>query len=337
MDNNFIIVINDSDPQKWPKALWNDFLEDGVRASIFYNPVNLNCKFDKKMFHLHFSNSCNSIFWLPFKSVWTKKISFQNSFSDCKRNFLIFQSNVKVPPLYLKEMKKNYDLKIILYFPDTIEKLTKCRNKRELVRYFQYYSIDKAFSFDIEDCKKYGLSFFDLYSDSYSSNITPFYEKSDIFYAGNMRNKERYQILSKISQMPIISDFYLSNVPQCKISKKNSSIPIKFNQYLSYPEVISHVLSSNCLLELVNPGQVGNTLRFNEAVVNKKLLLTNNPNVLHQKYYNSDYIFYFSKIEDININWIVKRRKIDYNYKGDFSGFQLITKILDSFDNSLLL
>ena len=37
------------------------------------------------------------------------------------------------------------------------------------------------------------------------------------------------------------------------------------------------------------------------------------------KYYDARYMKYFKNIDDIDIEWVKRREKVDYGYKDDFS------------------
>lgn len=100
------------------------------------------------------------------------------------------------------------------------------------------------------------------------------------------------------------------------------------NQYVSYREVLRKAVRTNCILDVIQKGQSALTLRPYEAVVYKKKLLTNNPNIFEFPYYNPSYMHYFEKIEEIDWEWVLREESIDYNYAGDFSPIHLVSKLV---------
>ena len=95
----------------------------------------------------------------------------------------------------------------------------------------------------------------------------------------------------------------------------------------SYEEVLGGVLRSKVILEILQEGQSGPSLRYYEAVCYNKKLLSNNPNIVHFPYYDSRYMRYFSSPEDIDIAWITEDCDVDYHYKGDFSPVNMLDLI----------
>ena len=60
-------------------------------------------------------------------------------------------------------------------------------------------------------------------------------------------------------------------------------------------------------------------MRYKEAVMYNKKLLTNNSNVNLLPCYNPKYIKYFEKPEDIDIDWLLRREPVIYDYQMEFS------------------
>lgn len=99
------------------------------------------------------------------------------------------------------------------------------------------------------------------------------------------------------------------------------------NSKISYPQVVSRVKSSNCVLEVLQTNQKAQSLRYFEAIAYNKKLLTNNPGIVELPYYDDRYMRAFKNIEDIDVDWVRAREKIDYKYKGEFSPLGIIEYI----------
>lgn len=320
--NKFFVVINGGNSDNWSCKIWDDIKDE---AKICLNPIKTDNKVLRLLHKLHFSNKVNNIINIPFKQIWTKLLSISESeFSENDTIYIIFQSNIKFPAKYLKYIKSKYKCYIILYLPDTVRKLGIANNLKQFNAYIENNYIDLCFSFDKKDCKEFGTNLFDVYSSQnlYNRNIN-----SDLFYVGNCRNKMRLEKLLNIFKYlenKILCNFYIFGVKSDKMEYKNN---IKYNQYLSYNEVIDNVLASNCILELVNENQTGNTLRFKEAICFNKKLLTDNSNVKKSKYYNRNYIKVFNNFNQIDFKWIKEEVDVEYNYLGDFSPRNLLNII----------
>ena len=98
---------------------------------------------------------------------------------------------------------------------------------------------------------------------------------------------------------------------------------------IPYEKMLGEELSSNVLLEVVVPGVgAGETLRYREAVMYGKKLLSNSPTIRQMPFYNEKYMRYFDDIHSIDIDWIKERVSCEYGYRGEFS--------IDSFCREIL-
>jgi hypothetical protein len=213
--------------------------------------------------------------------------------------------------------------------PDTIKNLGIASNRKAFERYCRYYAIDQVFSFDKQDCKKYNLNFFDMYSLNGNRVTMPSEETCDVFYVGNCRSKSRYNNLLKIYEKfrkDIRCEFHIVGVD---LDEQMYSREIIYNKMMTYSDVIKKIHCCDCILEIVNDGQDGNTLRFKEAVCYNRRLLTNNQSVKKTKYYNSKWIQVFETPEQIDVGWLTQKTKVDYQYKGEFSPMGLLQRIVE--------
>lgn len=113
-------------------------------------------------------------------------------------------------------------------------------------------------------------------------------------------------------------------------SKKQHNDVIRYYSggWIPYEKVLADVLNSDVILEVVQEGQRGPSLRYYEAVCYNKRLLTNNPDIKSFPYYDSRYMKIFKDADDIDLNWIKKKQKIDYRYRGDFSPLNMLDVVM---------
>ena len=100
------------------------------------------------------------------------------------------------------------------------------------------------------------------------------------------------------------------------------------DEWIPYEKVLAGVLNSNVVLEILQSGQNGPSLRYYEAICYNKKLITTNRRAMDLPYYNPQYIKSISGPEDIDIEWIKKKENVDFGYRGDFSPIHLIEAIL---------
>lgn len=88
-----------------------------------------------------------------------------------------------------------------------------------------------------------------------------------------------------------------------------------------YKSYLSIVQKSNCIVDIVQKGQIGLTMRVMESLFYNKKLLTNNPDIVNYPFYREDNIFILGKDDIATItNWL----NIPYNtsveqYCNDYS------------------
>ncbi|NZA40363.1 hypothetical protein [Eubacterium callanderi] len=153
--------------------------------------------------------------------------------------------------------KKNKKIRVIFWYSNPINKSV---NPKKV---FEKYC--KKWSFDEQDCLKYNLQ----------RNTQYFYKKIlvqrntikyDVFFLGN--EKGRGEILEKLAEefisMGIKFYFHI-------VRDKTSSGKFEYKAPLKYEKVLDYISQSNAILEIMQNGQNGLTLRPLEALfLNKK-------------------------------------------------------------------
>lgn len=198
----------------------------------------------------------------------------------------------KSSPNFMKILNKNYKSKKKLFIWDD---LRYDRRSEELISYF-----DKVYSYCPEDANKFKL----IYRPSFYTKI--FVDENekkdlDIFYIGNMRERERTIIIKKIDELfPNLN----------KKIKLCGSFKLKYlNRYLSVDtykkyfiqeqfnikELSEFYKSSKSILDITIKSQIGLGLRPIEAIGAKCKLITTNGNIKNYDFYNENNIFVLNK------------------------------------------
>lgn len=277
---------------------------------------------------IHFSYKLNSLINLPLKGLWYK-IDYDKFSKNDKYIFIVTDGVLGNPDisLYKKIKKKVKNSNFVLYTVDSID----LKQNTGIRRYFRNKLWDYVYTFDYQDSKKYDLEFlnYHYYSNKkMKKNDNP---KYDLYYI-SMIKKERFD-----NEIKLVKELEVNNI-NCNVDFFNrenidtsSYSKIRGINFLTkkkpYNEVLKEIENSNCILEILQPGQKGQTLRYFEAVVYNKKLLTNNENIKNMPFYNPKYMKIFNTIDDIDFKWVRKREKINYNYNNEFSPIHFIKEI----------
>lgn len=156
---------------------------------------------------------------------------------------------------------------------------------------------DLVVSYDKGDAAKHGF----LYYPTFLSAVSlPSCGKGhyDVTFCG--ASKQRYDLIVRtyetLVSRGIECDFMVSRLQPGQ--KKTEGI--RYIRYLiPYREYLSHVMRSDCLLEIMQDNATGYTLRTWEAILYDKVLLTNNRAIKEAPFYNPEQFIYFETPDDI--------------------------------------
>ena len=213
---------------------------------------------------------------------WYKNLKNNNT-------IVIFQDGCTLRFKLRKIIKKNNNAYIYLWNPAFD------------VKYFDKIVLqnNKTYSFDLDDSKKYGLKYIDTFYVPTKITFKPL--EFDLLFVG--QDKGRKQILDTIKNKFIENGLnpYIY-IPQSK------------DEYLSYDQYLNLLAKSKVLLEIVQKGQSGSTMRMMEALFYKKKIITNNNQVRKFPFYNSSYIYIIEDINNIDFKSIMDFIKIESNF-----------------------
>lgn len=274
-------------------------------------------------------NKCNSVIELPFNNLWFQYYDIFDVILRCSHLIVVDGALNQLNISELKQCKKiNPNIKISLYLLNSISSkspvLKGVRKKSHL------FSWDYIFTFDHKDAEKYGYIYAGFMYYSKHTLIPISKIKYDAHFVGGLKGNRTDLICSVYSYLRnhgVICDFNLMHS-----SDKEGSILEGVNYYYGwrpYDEVLQKVNESNCIVEILQEGQQGSTLRYFEAVCYNKKLLTNNPSITSFPFYDSRYMMYFSRVEDIDFDWIKKQEVVDYNYNNEFSPKTFVNLIVN--------
>ena len=148
------------------------------------------------------------------------------------------------------------------------------------------YSIE-GWSWDLQDCKLYNLNY---NKPSFNKELLhrSNSNKYDVCFIG--KEKGRYETVARLQKLLEKMGFicYIKIMP-------NYSFLLKFRSYyskpISYEDYLDIVASSRCIIDLVQEGQAGTTMRVLEALFSQKKLITNNVSLASYDFYDKQNIF----------------------------------------------
>ena len=254
--------------------LYYDLIKDDrvsyycVNKPIDNNVINI-------LRRVHLSNRVNKVVDLPGKDYWNIKILNGIEKDTC---VIITTGDLAViSEKLLKKIKKKAG-KLVLIIVDSMH--ANSVHMKNVIPIILSFDWDLVLSYDIKDCLEYGFNYLGENYYSVVSDIVPSLKKSDIYYIGsNKANRDEYIIrLQEIMiNNNIKCNFNLintkSDMEEYNKLKNNGLTVSRVN--VPYKRVLSEVMGSNCILEVLQKGQKTQSIRYFEAVCYNKKLLTN--------------------------------------------------------------
>ncbi len=279
----------------------------------------------KAMYRVHNSGIANKLFKLPFRSLWYKYLFDAKNIGEGYNHFIFWDSNPHVySPDFLKWIRNKVpNSTLTIYFANSM----KYRTFRDMAYFKKYF--DLLYTSDTKDASDTGMILWGrgLYSkqNKYCSDYSAL--KNDIFFVG--LDKGRGEFLKK---------YY------CMLNEKGLSLDFTvvgiddppdgmFTDRITYDEVLNKIKESKAIFEVVLEGIEMPTMRFSEAIVYNKILITNSPAVKRTSYYPSPSIYFYERPEDLMSMEIDWNQKVDYQYNGERSPLHFLTDISNRIGN----
>ncbi len=168
----------------------------------------------------------------------------------------------------------------------------------------------KMFTFDESDALEYDFTKINqIYrypmKDEFPEPVTE--DNGCVFFVGN--DKKRSSTLSEYVSLFVSAglkcDFHIlrtKNTP-----KEENLEPYYSKEWVSYPEYLKRARQSMCMLEILQNGQSGMTVRTLEALFFNKKLITDNKSALGFPFYHPDNIYILDKNCNDNLIDFMKR------------------------------
>lgn len=301
-----------------------------------YNRLDINkCMFkktDNRMVDIfrkiHTNKKISKYVYIPFRDIWFPYNEIRKKIKD--NGVLLTNSMAMSMPtinFWIKLRKEYPHTKFVLLLVDPMH--AKSGHMVEVRKRLKTIKWDLVLSYDKYDCEEYGFEYIGLNYYSKYSGIKPSNNTSDLYYISSVKTG-RSELLRKIFKRSkvagIISLFKIYSL------WRNVDYGKPIRRIQPYEDVVADILSTNCILEILQDGQKSQSLRYLEALAYNKKLLSNNPNLNKLPGYDARYMKYFEKVDDVDWNWVKKKENIHFKLHRDFSSANIIsilTKVLE--------
>ncbi len=285
---------------------------------------------------IHTDPRWRDLLYLPGRDYWERHLLTNINKDTC---FLFTTEAITFLSENLLMQIKNHQArpKMVLLIMDSLHAHSAhLKWARKLIDNFPW---DVRLSYDARDCKEFGFDYMGCNIYSFDTNSKPSNFVSDLYYIGREkagRNAYIKCMYEYFDERDVICNFHLTDKKYCAykyIGKSKHGLKYHLLSQEKYNNVLSDVLSTNCILEVVQKGQKAQTARYYEAVCANKKLLTNNHYVKELPFYDERYMKVFDNLYDIDVDWIKRREHIDYGYNGEFSPVRILD-ILQKMENA---
>lgn len=290
--------------------------------------------FIKFLRKIHLSKEIANHVKLPLKRIWYEPITIHSDSNH--KNFIVVvdMALAELSAASFNNLRNDKTSKKILLFLNSSNSDVFKRIKNDINK----IGWDKIYTFDAKDAEKFGYedAGYCYYSKHSVDSLNIFIPdvRTDIYYVGALsesRNKTIFDTYSKLKTNYVKSEFHLMVPLKNKYDHFPYDNEIDYfttdKGLIPYDEILGAVLQTNTILEIVQKGQSGPTLRYFEAVCYNKKLLSNNPYVVNFPFYNEKFMKIFRTPEDIDIEWLKEDIRIDYHYNNEFSPLHLLEKV----------
>lgn len=166
------------------------------------------------------------------------------------------------------------------------------------------------YSYDCNDCKKYGLEFNTImYDPDLGLDATTEQAQYDVLFLGFL--KDRKDKILSLYQILLQSELRAHFVIVDK-TKQCNSLPFDIRDcYVSYVDYLNMLKKSRAILDITQKGQNGFSMRVMESIYLGKKLISTNTALLNADFYNPNNILVVD-VENVDTHAIQEFMNIDF-------------------------
>ena len=307
---NYIVICRDNEIYDYAYSDLNK------NTNSYFDNHFPHSKLKRMLYIISFSSKLSRFFKHTGKHFWIKKrIEFlkkkTNRFVQKKLPicFVLFSDCLVLEKYdFSDELRREFtDCKIVYFFQDIVSKDTFKKKFLEMQR----KKVDAIISFDYMDAEKYGLYFYNI---PYSTPIELNSKKNiyDICFVGlaKDRMKEILDAYEYLSGKGLKCDFHIVGA---KDSEKKYGNVIDYCKPMNYYQYLNVLNQSKCILEIIQKGGTGSTIRVDEAIMYNKYLLSNNENLVKNAFYCSEYMRVYRVLGEEDLKFLMQEETVVYS------------------------
>lgn len=301
------------------------FLEQAGCEDITFNVSPVNYRIKGIQFLLYKFLSSKKIFkilphlprrWLSMFLVdknTSKKISNENNVC------FILHGYTDLTPHHCYFLRKKYpSAKLIMVFEDKVQ------HYKDNYRSFKFENVkvlfDCALTYNSIDAGNYGMGIYPPIIPNYSSiRENKDFCQNDVFFIG--RDKGRLNniidIFDLLTKQGLKCDFHIVGVK--KKNRINRNGVVYHNKPIPYDVVLQKNLKTKAILNLVQDGATGVTLRDFEAISMNKVLITNCKDIVNYSFFAEEKVVFLDKIDCFSLEMLNAKSNSCWNNRGVFS------------------
>lgn len=282
----------------------------------------------RQLLRWNFSRQLNRCIHTPF-SWYVYPRLYPYNFPDDKPLCYVFFGNLQYiyQTSYLDYLRSHVpDVKIVLYMQDLVARNHQLHLERVANKF------DLMITYDSGDAEKYNLAFHPTPMSRVEIAIDKSFKKSDIYFCGYAKNrwKKVHDVFRQCQRMGLRCDFNILDLP---LDAERLEGINYITSPFSYIENLQHVISSHCVLEIMQDNADGFTPRLWESIMYDRHLLTNNNTVFESSFY---YSLGHHSLEILNNKETIKALTTEVSYPDTLKESLSPRHLLSFIDKNLL-
>ena len=316
MKYNYVVLGSAAD---FYRASYAD-LHNRIDSKYIWKSIDTDSKLLNFLYKLHKSRKLNKFIQMPCQNIWNRLV-FKGSFEDDKPIcFVLFGSRKKEIDCGLIEyFRKRYPgCRIAFFYQDMV--------KRSMMPNIDVVKqkADIVLSFDQLDAKNYGVYYYPLVYSRIEIPKNAHIKRSDVYFVGKAKDRldkiiAAYEVFKNAG---LKCDFHIIGVEK---ENRKYEDEIVYQDQMPYLENLQRIQACKCMLEIMQGGGHGYTLRYCEAIMYDKAIITDNPEVVRAPFYNPSLIQQFVDTTDIETDFVESiSDRVDYGFKEKLSPVHLL-------------
>ena len=274
------------------------------------------------LYRMHHSSLLNKYFNIPMKNIWYSNMIPAQITKDDNVCFIFNSSRASsIDISFYKYLRAHYKCKLVLQLWNPID-WDRGKVKYDIEEMKNI--MDMVCTYNVLDAQKYKVTLYPYILFQLQNIIVkPFNDRdTDVLFIGQDKGRMQYieDMYKSLTSRGLKCDFYIINpLRKCQVGE------IHICDWISYIDLIKKTENTKCIVNVLQAGAEGVTIRDVEAYNYGCFMITNNPSPELKNIYNEEQLIDIDNISDAIIQKI-KSRKNPFERR-------LNTNTLDNFLN----